>query len=58
MKNLGATIIAWVIAVIIIAIDWFLLGKPELTDSERFIFVVAFVALIVALRNDIKEENK
>jgi len=57
-RNFGATIIAVVITIIVIAIDWFFWGRPELTDSEGFLFAVAAFALIVALRNDILIEKK
>lgn len=57
-RNFVAIIIAVVIAIIIISINWFLRGRPELTDSERFLFDIAVIALIFALQNDIKEESK
>ena len=51
-------IITAIFVVIIVTIGWIIYGSPDLTDSERFLLVIAIVALTIALRNDIKEESK
>jgi len=59
-RNFGATIIAVVIAIIVIAVDWFFWNRPELTNSEGFLLAIAAAALVVASRNAIlmEEESK
>ena len=56
-SNFLSTIVAAFIVAIVVMIGWFFYGMPELTDSERFLFVLDIVALTVALRNDIKEDK-